>query len=250
MILPQTLQLSGVRGYSETGRDGGSQVERVRGARGGFGTLSRSQQPIASPQRNRFDKWVFSATNHRSRSGNADGRPSLFTIFVLVTGLHEAFDLSPPTLEKAATPQTRKRCKLNTCLSDHQPQPFSPACLRLCDRWEEAAAFRPLLCGCTEVLRLGGGGGGGGEQLLPTQKPVSQPDRQREAASAGAVFPGALGLLRQPPQLQSRREIFMAAAKCEMDQNKSDSFLRKAGRSCSRTKIRSRYGYISTETRP
>lgn len=113
----------------------------------------------------------------------------------------EAFGLSPPTLEKAATSETRKRCKLNTCLSDHQPQPFSPARLRLCDCWEEAAVFCPLLCGCTEVLRLGGGGGGGGEQLLPTQKPVSQPDRQREAASAGAVFPGALGLVRQPPQL-------------------------------------------------
>lgn len=112
----------------------------------------------------------------------------------------EAFGLSPPTLEKAATPQTRKRCKLNTCLSDHQPQPSSPAHLRLCDCWEEAAAFRPLLCGCTEVLRLGGGGGGG-EQLLPTQKPVSQPDRQRGAASAGAVFPGAFGLVRQPSQL-------------------------------------------------
>lgn len=113
----------------------------------------------------------------------------------------QAFGLSPPTLEKAATPQTRKRYELNTCLSDHQPQPFSPARLRLCDCWEEAAPFRPLLCGCTEVLRLGGGGGGG-EQLLPTQKPVSQPDRQREAASAGAVFPGALGLVRQPPQLR------------------------------------------------
>lgn len=112
----------------------------------------------------------------------------------------EAFGLSPPTLEKAASPQTRQRCELNTCLSDHQPQPFSPARLRLCDCWEEASAFRPLLCGCTEVLRLGGGGGG--EQLLPTQKPVSQPDRQREAVSAGAFFPGALGLVHQSPQLR------------------------------------------------
>lgn len=76
-----------------------------------------------------------------------------------------------PLLKKQASPQTRKRCELNTCLSDRQP--FSPAHLRLCDCWEEASAFRPLLCGCTELLRLGGGGGGGGEQLLPTQKPVS-----------------------------------------------------------------------------
>ncbi|RXN13185.1 hypothetical protein ROHU_029172 [Labeo rohita] len=42
----------------------------------------------------------------------------------------------------------------------------------------------------------------------------------------------------------------MAAAKCEMDQIKSDSFLHEAKRSCSLTKIKSRYGYISTETRP
>ncbi|KAK2870934.1 hypothetical protein Q8A67_023461 [Cirrhinus molitorella] len=217
MILPQTLQLSGVRGYSETGRDGGSQIPISRQIRDKLGSVSARAALLPG--------------------ANSQSRPPSGIVSTNGSSLRpitEAFDLSPPTLEKAATPQTRKRCKLNTCLSDHQPQPFSPACLRLCDRWEEAAAFRPLLCGCTEVLRLGGGGGGGGEQLLPTQKPVSQPDRQREAASAGAVFPGALGLLRQPPQLQSRREIFMAAAKCEMDQNKSDSFLRKARRSCSR----------------
>ncbi|KAA0704181.1 hypothetical protein E1301_Tti000178 [Triplophysa tibetana] len=99
-------------------------------------------------------------------------------------------------------------CRMPYCYQEPTANPIvSTACFskQLCSltnhrpQWEEAAALRPLLCGCAEVPRLGGGGGG--EQLLPAQKPVSQPDGQLEAVSAGPFPPGALRLVLQPPQL-------------------------------------------------
>ncbi len=65
----------------------------------------------------------------------------------------------------------------------------------------------------------------------PHTEAGSQPDRQREAASAGAVFPGALGLVRQPPQLRLGGR-FYAAANTKWTRT-SRFFPSQARRSCS-----------------